>query len=106
MVIPSGVGDVPDSETVELGPRHEHGLLRTSGDTGFPQPYGEVLQFHATIGLQDPTWTTSESATMSAQDVLTAEAMEFLHLLQREFADACEELLVERRRCAQRLRAG
>ncbi len=39
-------------------------------------------------------------------DVLTPEAIEFLHLLQRELGDEREELLAERQRRAQRLREG
>jgi len=39
-------------------------------------------------------------------DVLTPEAIEFLHLLQRELGDEREELLAERHRRAQRLREG
>src|SRR3989442_857220 len=39
-------------------------------------------------------------------DVLTPEAVEFLHLLQRELGGEREELLAERHRRAERLRAG
>ena len=41
---------------------------------------------------------------MKTDDVLTAEAVEFLHLLQRELGGEREELLAERHRRAQRLR--
>ena len=43
---------------------------------------------------------------MSTDDVLTAEAVEFLHLLAREFEDERRELLAARHARAQRLRDG
>ena len=43
---------------------------------------------------------------MSTQDVLTPEATEFLHLLQRELGGEREELLAARHARAGRLRAG
>jgi malate synthase len=43
---------------------------------------------------------------MKTDDVLTAEAVEFLHLLQREFGGEREELLAARGARSERLRAG
>ncbi|MFN2629593.1 MAG: malate synthase A [Gaiellaceae bacterium] len=43
---------------------------------------------------------------MKTDDVLTSEATEFLHLLQRELGGEREELLAERQRRARRLREG
>jgi len=43
---------------------------------------------------------------MSADDVLTPEAVEFLHLLQRELGDGRDEVLAARAARAQRLRDG
>jgi malate synthase len=43
---------------------------------------------------------------MKTDDVLTADASEFLHLLQREFGGEREELLAARHARARRLRDG
>jgi malate synthase len=44
--------------------------------------------------------------SVRTDDVLTPEAVEFLHVLQRELGDEREDLLVERFRRTERLRAG
>ena len=83
---------------------------RCAGSAGRCRPSIPIELLDASIRGVDARPTTQGGAQMSDDDVLTGEAVEFLHLLAREFEGEREELLAARaaraRAAARRRAAG
>ena len=127
----AGIYNIVQPEAAaELGERKARAVLETGAEAyasanpgclvqvsaalrrlGRPLPaFHPIELLDASIRGVEPDRLLEEARTMSTDDVLTAEAVEFLHLLAREFEDERRELLAARaaraRRAARRRAAG
>src|SRR5262249_34300394 len=78
-------------------PADDEDRSRSARSDGGTSPFPRAPSTRSSAGGARP---------MSADDVLTPDATEFLHLLQRELGGEREELLASRHARAERLRAG